>query len=118
MNQEQNQNQSQNSSQTKTVTHEPDENRYVLTVDGQQVGFSAYTDRGEQRVFTHTQIDPAQEGNGYGSVLIAGALEQVREAGLRAVAVCPFVDRYVKKHSEFDDIVDPVSIELRASLGR
>ncbi|MDO9396769.1 MAG: GNAT family N-acetyltransferase, partial [Herbiconiux sp.] len=73
-------------------------------------------DRGEQRVFVHTQIDPAEEGNGYGSALIRGALEQVREAGLRAVPVCPFVARYVEKHHEFADIVDPVSIELRSEL--
>lgn len=91
-------------------------NRYTLRAEGREVGFTEYVDRDAQRVFVHTEIDPAEGGKGYGSILIKGALGQVREAGLRAVAVCPFVDAYVKKHHDFDDILDPVSIQLRASL--
>jgi predicted GNAT family acetyltransferase len=101
---------------TTAVVHEPTRHRYVLEADGREVGFTAYTDRGSQRVFLHTEIDPAEGGKGYASTLIAGALDGVRHEGLRAVAVCPFVDAYVKKHHEFDDIVDPVSIGLRSSL--
>jgi len=101
---------------TPEVVHTPDSHRYVLEVGGRMVGFTEYTDRGHQRVFLHTIIDEAEGGKGYGSILIAGTLAQVRDAGLRAVAICPFVDAYVKKHHEFDDIIDPVSIELRASL--
>jgi uncharacterized protein len=98
------------------VVHQSDRHRYVLEVDGREVGYAEYTDRGEQRVFLHTVVDPAEGGKGYGGTLVAGALAQVRDAGLRAVGVCPFVDAWVKKHHDFDDIVDPVSIELRASL--
>jgi predicted GNAT family acetyltransferase len=89
-----------------TVTHVPAEERYVLTVGGEPVGFAAYTDQGGARVFTHTEIDPAQGGKGYGSVLVAGALEQVRdEGGLRIVPECPFVAKYVEKHHDFDDLI-------------
>jgi predicted GNAT family acetyltransferase len=98
------------------VVPQPDENRYSLQVDGREVGYAGYTDIDGQRVFWHTVVDPAEGGKGYGSTLIAGALTHVRDQGLRAVGVCPFVDAYVKKHHDFDDIVDPVSIELRARL--
>ena len=101
---------------TTEVVPEPGTNRYTLVAGGEPVGFTEYVDRGEQRVFVHTEIDPTQGGKGYGSILISGALGQVRDAGLRAVAVCPFVDAYVKKHHDFDDIVDPASIAVRASL--
>jgi predicted GNAT family acetyltransferase len=78
-----------------TVTHVPAEERYVLTVGGEPVGFAAYT-----------EIDPAQGGKGYGSVLVAGALEQVRdEGGLRVVPECPFVAKYMEKHHDFDDLI-------------
>lgn len=88
------------------VTQVPADERYVLTVGGAEVGFAAYTDRDGARVFTHTEIDPAQGGKGYGSVLVAGALEQVRaEGGLRIVPECPFVAKYVEKHHEFDDLI-------------
>ncbi|MFB2582941.1 GNAT family N-acetyltransferase [Herbiconiux sp. P15] len=95
--------------ENQVVTHEPTENRYVLTVDGEQVGFAAYTDQGGERVFTHTEIDPAQGGKGYGSILVAGALGQVREEGLTVVPECPFVAKYVEKHHDFDDIITPAA---------
>jgi predicted GNAT family acetyltransferase len=95
--------------QTLEVVPQPEQNRYALMVDGSEVGYTEYEERGERRVFLHTVVDPSQEGKGYGSTLIKGALQQVRDAGLRAVAVCPFVVRYVEKHHEFDDIVDPAA---------
>ncbi|WP_368496473.1 GNAT family N-acetyltransferase [Herbiconiux sp. A18JL235] len=98
------------------VVHQPEGHRYVLEVDGREVGFTGYTDRDGKRVFLHTEIDPAEGGKGYGSILIKGALTAVREEGLKAVGICPFVEAYVKKHHDFDDIVEPASIELRASL--
>ncbi|QJU53214.1 GNAT family N-acetyltransferase [Herbiconiux sp. KACC 21604] len=98
------------------VVHQPERHRYVLEVDGHEVGFTGYTDRHDKRVFLHTEIDPAEGGKGYGSILIKGALSAVREDGLKAVGICPFVDAYVKKHHDFDDIVEPASVELRASL--
>ncbi|MFB2598289.1 GNAT family N-acetyltransferase [Herbiconiux sp. P17] len=103
--------------QTETVIrNEPEKHRYVIEADGQEVGFTQYTDRGQQRVFLHTVIDPAQEGRGYGSALMAAVLGQVRDAGLRAVPICPFMAGYLERHHEFDDVVDPATIELRASL--
>ena len=40
-------------------------------------------------VLVHTDIDPAYEGQGLGSVLVKGALDDLRERGLRAVPLCP-----------------------------
>ncbi len=94
----------------------PSRNRYTITVDGEQAGYTQYTDRDDQRVFLHTEIDPAFEGRGLGSILIQGALTDVRENGMRVVAVCPFTVNWLRKHHDFDDIVDPVTIALRSSL--
>jgi predicted GNAT family acetyltransferase len=51
-------------------------------------------------------VDDAFQGRGLASILIGEALQQTRDAGLRIVPVCPMVGAYVKKHSEFDDVVD------------
>jgi predicted GNAT family acetyltransferase len=48
--------------------------------------------------------------------LIAEALAATRADGLRIVAVCPMVAGYVKKHPEFDDIVDRPTPEILESL--
>ncbi len=59
-----------------------------------------------KRVFTHTEVDKDYEGRGLATILIAQALQETRDAGLRIVPRCPMVAAYVKKHDEYQDIVD------------
>ena len=39
------------------------------------------------------------------------ALDATREEGLRIVAVCPYVSAYVKRHHDWDDVLDRVDRE-------
>ena len=86
-----------------TVSAEPD--HYAIAVDGKTVGKAEYLDRGEKRVFTHTEVDKDYEGRGLATILIGEALQNTRQAGLRIKAVCPMVAAYLKKHDEYSDIV-------------
>jgi predicted GNAT family acetyltransferase len=87
-----------------TVTAQPD--RYTIAVEGNQVGKAEFLDRGDRRVFTHTEVDKNYEGRGLATILIAEALQETRDAGLRIVPRCPMVAAYVSKHDEYQDIVD------------
>ena len=87
-----------------TVTAGP--GRYTITVEGKEVGHAEFTDRDTQRVFTHTEVDKNYEGRGLASILVAEALRETRDAGLRIVPRCPMVVNYVEKHDEYQDIVD------------
>jgi len=87
-----------------TVTREPDQ--FTIAVDGQVVGRAEYLDRGEKRVFTHTEVDNSYEGRGLATILIGEALQQTRDAGLRIKALCPMVVAYLKKHDEYSDTVE------------
>ncbi|ANP71354.1 GNAT family N-acetyltransferase [Cryobacterium arcticum] len=104
------------SGDVRTVELAEDERRYVLLIDGERVGTTAYVDHGAQRVFVHTEIDMNQSGKGLGSTLVSGALADVRARGLRVVAICPFTAAYLRGHREYDDIVDPVTPRLKADL--
>jgi predicted GNAT family acetyltransferase len=92
------------------------ERRYVLLLDGARVGSTTYVDHGDQRVFVHTEIDMDQSGKGLASTLAAGALLDARERGRRIVAICPFTAAYLRGDRDFDDIVDPVTPQLKADL--
>ena len=87
-----------------TVTAGTD--RYTIAVDGHEVGHTEFIDRDTQRVFTHTEVDRNYEGRGLATILVAEALQETRDAGLRIVANCPMVANYVEKHDEFKDVVD------------
>lgn len=94
------------------TTVRTEDGQYTIAVDGQTVGFAAVADRGNQRVFYHTEVDDKFEGRGLASILVAEALEATRAEGKRAVAVCPMVAAFIKKHPEFSDITDPVTPEI------
>jgi uncharacterized protein len=87
-----------------TVTAESD--RFTIAVDGQEVGKAEFLDRGNTRVFTHTEVDENYEGRGLATILISEALQETRAADRRIVAKCPMVVAYLEKHDEYSDIVD------------
>ncbi|MER7515542.1 GNAT family N-acetyltransferase [Streptomyces sp. NPDC126499] len=104
------------------VRHVDDRHRYEILVDGERAGLTAYRDRGEQRVFFHTEVGDAYAGRGLASILVQEALTDVRAAGKRIVPVCPYVAKFLKEHDEFADLTDPVTPEvtrwLDGELGR
>jgi predicted GNAT family acetyltransferase len=83
-----------------------DRSRYELVVDGEVAGFVQYSMRGGRLILVHTDIDEARAGHGLASILVSGVLDDVRRRGLRIVPVCPFVERYIGRHPEYDDLVD------------
>jgi uncharacterized protein len=85
---------------------------YTIAVDDRIVGHADFVDRGDQRVFYHTVVDPEFGGRGLATILLEEALTSARDAGKRIVPVCSMVDTVLKKHPEFDAVTDPVTPEL------
>ena len=80
------------------------EQEFVLEA-GAHRAVAAYQLEGGTIVFTHTVVPPEIEGRGVGSRLIRGALDIVRDRGLRVVPQCPFVRAYIEKHPETRDLL-------------
>lgn len=88
-----------------TVRDNREDDRFeAVDESGVVAGFSAYRRRGDRVVFTHTEVDDAFEGRGVGSTLVRGALDAVRDGGLRVVPLCPFVKSYIEQHPEYADL--------------
>ena len=90
-----------------TVVDNPAELRYELRVGDEVVGQIRYATEPGLVVLVHTDVAEAIEGKGLGSVLVRGALEDLRARGLRVVPVCPFVAAYIRRHPEYADLVEP-----------
>ncbi len=93
----------------------PDRNRYEITADGEPAGHAEYVRKGGRVIFLHTEIQPAFEGQGIGSALAVGALDDVRERGLTTVPLCPFIAGYIERHPEYDDLVDHALLDALAA---
>jgi predicted GNAT family acetyltransferase len=89
---------------TDTVVDSPERQRYEIVRDGEVLGFAAYQRTDRLVVFTHTEVDPSLEGQGIGSKLVRGALDDVRTTGLRVLPICPFVHRWMAGHPDYADL--------------
>lgn len=88
-----------------TIVHNPDETRYEIHLRGERLGLTHYRVTPEAWVFDHTEIDDAHEGEGLGSRLARGALDDVRAQGHRVVAECPFIRRWIAEHPDYQDLL-------------
>ena len=87
------------------VQHLEDQNRYVFSSDGAQVGLTDYRLRGNSIHLTHTEIDPHLRGNGLGEQMVQGVLDKIRaETEYRVVADCPFVDSFLREHPDYREL--------------
>jgi predicted GNAT family acetyltransferase len=78
--------------------------RYEIRHDGRTVGFAAYQRAERLIVFTHTEIEPALEGQGIGGQLVRAALDDVRSQAVPMLALCPFVQAWIQRHPEYADL--------------
>jgi predicted GNAT family acetyltransferase len=88
------------------VVHVPEKRRYELRDADTVIGAAHYGRRSGQVVFTHTTVSDDHAGPGLGARLADFALTDVRDAGLRIVPECPYIAAYLRRHHDFDDIVD------------
>ena len=96
-------------SQTPTAVarHDPENDQYVIEVDGQLAGFSEYHLRGHNiYFFYHTHIEEEFVGSGVGSTLVRFALEDVHGNGGSIVPLCPFVAGWLERHPEYKCVVN------------
>ena len=87
------------------VGDNPKASRYEATLDGVPMAVARYERVGGQIVFTHTIVAEAAEGRGVGAKLVKFALDQARAEGLAVTPLCPFVQSYLRRHPEYQELV-------------
>ena len=88
-----------------TVADNPDAQRYEARLDGEVVGIVDYHLQPGLLTILHTEVAKDVEGEGIGSLLLAGTLDDVRARGLQVLPICPFARAYLARHEEYADLV-------------
>ena len=89
--------------------------RFELVVDDQVAGVAEYRRNGTEISLTHTEVDPAFEGRGLGSVLARGVLDAVGAEGATVLPYCTFMRGYIERHERYLDLV-PADSRARFGL--
>lgn len=87
------------------VSHNAAAARYEARVGPKIAGFAEYQLTRDLIVFTHTEVDPAYEGQGVGSALARVALDEVRGTDRKVLPLCPFIKGWIGRHREYVDLV-------------
>jgi uncharacterized protein len=88
------------------IHNDPGNSQFTVEVDGRIAGKADYRLRGDTYIFTHTEVDPEFQGLGVANRLARAALDEVRDEGRTVVPLCPFIAAYIRRHPEYDSMVD------------
>jgi hypothetical protein len=88
------------------VTRNEGSRRYELVSDtGELIGLIDYRLSASVIDLFHAETNPAHGGKGYGSLLVSGALDDIRGLGLTVRPSCPFVADFFARHPEYADLL-------------
>ncbi|HEY2042991.1 MAG TPA: GNAT family N-acetyltransferase [Jatrophihabitans sp.] len=82
-----------------------DAGRYELHLNGQLVSRADYRRTGAVVIIPHTETVPAFGGRGLAGRLVKFALDDIAASGLKVNPACPFVAAYIRKNSQYADLV-------------
>ncbi len=64
-----------------------------------------YIRKGNRIYLTHTEVPKELEGQGIASDLVKKVLTDIQQKELKVVPLCPFVDKYIKRHPEWEFLI-------------
>ena len=84
---------------TISVLHQPDKQRFVTELDGQEsvLEYRLLPDQGID--FTHTFVPVALRGHGIAEKLVRTGLDWARQQGFEITSSCWYVSRFLKRRN-------------------
>jgi predicted GNAT family acetyltransferase len=85
------------------VEHLAERGRFQAMVDGLRC-VADYRLAGDVMVMTHTEVPDELAGRGIAAALVSAALRHAREHGLKVRPACSYVQAYMRRHPETNDL--------------
>ena len=79
-------------------------NRFELDVGG-NIAFVAYRKSPGAITLVHTEVPPELGGQGIGSKLARATLDAVRAQERQLTVACEFIQSFMSKHPEYNDLL-------------
>ena len=82
-----------------------EKNRFELDVEGATAVIEFRKIEPNILDLIHTEVPEALSGKGIASKLVLGALNYIRSNNLKLIPSCSFVQSYMNKHQEWNDLL-------------
>ena len=84
-----------------------DKNGYFyIEVDGKVEAKMTFVFAGDDKIIIdHTEVNPRNNGKGYGKMMVAKAVEFARAKKIKIIPLCPFAKSVINKIPQFQDIL-------------
>jgi predicted GNAT family acetyltransferase len=88
------------------IIHDEEDLRfYAIIEEGEEAELTyTFTDEGMMD-FDHTYVPQDHRGKGVADKLVKTGLEHAREKNCKVIPSCPVVEAYVRRHTEYEDII-------------
>ena len=98
-----------------SVSRETGPDRFEVSSDGAVAGFAQFVDHDGRRVLFHTEIGEEFGGQGLAGTVVEAAVRATRDEGLTVVPVCPYVTKWLTKHTDHGaTVAQPTPDDLAA----
>ncbi len=79
---------------------------FHIDIDGNQEAKMTFVFAGDDKIIIdHTEVNPGNEGKGFGKKMLTKAVEYARENDLKIIPLCPFAKSVFDKVPEFRDVL-------------
>jgi uncharacterized protein len=87
------------------IIHDENDFRFYADLGEDQAELTyTFTEEGEMD-FDYTYVPKSHRGQGMADKLVKAGLEHAREKNCKVIPSCPVVETYVKRHTDYEDIV-------------
>ena len=86
------------------VIHNTEHKRFQVQLN-EHIAELTYHLNGNIIIFTHTRVPSALGGRGIGSLLVKTGLEYAKQNDLKVQTLCWFVDGYIQRHAEYQNLL-------------
>ena len=79
---------------------------FYIEIEGIQEAMMTFVYAGEDKIIIdHTEVNPGNEGKGFGKKMVSISVEFAREKGFKILPLCPFAKSVFYKTPEFRDVL-------------
>lgn len=87
------------------LEHNDEGGRFEMKV-GNELAFIEFKQKDKKVYLVHTEVTPGLEGRGAATAVIEKTLQYLEANHYRLIPLCPLVVAYLKRHPEWNKLVD------------